>query len=250
MKKPMKTAITSALLLSIFALPAEAVNYRIQAGDTLSSIAKAHNVGISALMDANNLTDDMIYPGKYLYIPNDSSVQHKVAKGESLYLIAKKYGVTPQYIRQLNSLNSDTIYPGQTLTIRTERANLSSRGYTYTATQKEIDLLARLVHGEARGESLEGQIAVAAVVLNRLHNDDFPNTISQVIYQDLAFTAVSDGQFALTPNSQAYAAVRLALSGYDPSCGSLYYWNPRTATSEWIWGRTVLLKIDRHLFGI
>jgi len=247
-KKVMAIATVTAMISAGFSSTAWSVNYKIQKGDTLNSIAKKYDITVDALKQANNLSQDMIYVGNYLYIPENQ--YHKVVKGDSLYLIGKKYGVTPQSIKSLNGLKSDTIQVGQSLKIPKREVSLSYRGNSYSATKQEIDLLARVVHGEARGESMEGKVAVAAVVLNRLYDADFPNSIEGVIYEKLAFTAVQDGQINLTPDQEAYAAVRLALSGYDPSCGSLYYWNPRTSTSEWIWSRQVLLKIDNHLFGI
>lgn len=111
-------------------------------------------------------------------------------------------------------------------------------------------LLARCIHGEARGEPYVGKVAVAAVVLNRTRSSQFPNTIAGVIYQPLAFTAVADGQINLTPNKDAINAARDALNGWDPTYGCLYYWNPATATSKWIWSRKVTLKIGKHWFGI
>ena len=111
-------------------------------------------------------------------------------------------------------------------------------------------LLARCIHGEARGEPYIGKVAVAAVVLNRIESPQFPNTVAGVIYQPLAFTAVADGQINLTPNKDAINAARDALNGWDPTYGALYYWNPVTATSKWIWTRQVTLKIGKHWFGV
>ena len=110
-------------------------------------------------------------------------------------------------------------------------------------------LLARAIHGEARGEPYVGKVAVAAVVLNRTRDPAFPNTIAGVIYQPLAFTAVADGQINLTPNKDSINAARDALNGWDPTYGCRYYWNPATATSKWIWSRKVVLKIGKHWFG-
>ena len=248
MKKRIKLGAATLLISLLTANTAFAANYQIRSGDTLAKIAQNYGITVSALKSANNLTSDTIYPGNYLYIPQ--TTVHTVKSGDTLYLIGQSYGVTPQSIKELNSLSSDTLFVGQQLTIPQRTATLASRGHTYSATQSEIDLLARLVYGEARGESLEGQVAVAAVVLNRLHNTQFPNTVSAVVYENLAFTAVNDGQINLTPDTSAYTAVRLALAGHDPSLGSLYYWNPKTATSKWIWSRTVLIKIGNHLFGL
>lgn len=111
-------------------------------------------------------------------------------------------------------------------------------------------LLARTIHGEARGEPYVGKVAVAAVVLNRVRSPQFPNTAAGVVYQPLAFTAVADGQINLTPNKDSIKAARDALNGWDPTYGCLYYWNPVTATSKWIWSRRVVLKIGKHWFGL
>lgn len=117
-------------------------------------------------------------------------------------------------------------------------------------TKSEEYMLARTIHGEARGEPYVGKVAVAAVVLNRTKSPSFPNTVAGVVYQPLAFTAVADGQINLTPNKDAIKAARDALNGWDPTYGCLYYWNPITATSKWIWSRKVTLKIGKHWFGI
>jgi len=112
-------------------------------------------------------------------------------------------------------------------------------------------LLARAINGEARGEPYEGQVAVGAVILNRVESPDFPNTVAGVIYQPGAFTAVSDGQInvPIDPNSTVVKAARDALNGWDPTGGSLYYWNPATATSKWIWSRQIIKTIGKHNFG-
>lgn len=119
---------------------------------------------------------------------------------------------------------------------------------TTTATTNDTYLLARCVYGEARGEPYTGQVAIAAVVLNRVRHPSFPNTISGVIYQPGAFTAVADGQINLTPNDTALRAARDAQNGWDPSNGAIYYYNPVTATNQWIRSRPIHLTIGRHVF--
>lgn len=114
----------------------------------------------------------------------------------------------------------------------------------------DLYLLAKCVYAEARGEPYSGQVAVAAVILNRVASPSFPNTISEVIYQPWAFTAVNDGQINLEPNSTAYSAARDALNGWDPTYGCLYYYNPTTATSSWIWTRKTVVTIGEHVFAI
>lgn len=117
-------------------------------------------------------------------------------------------------------------------------------------SDEEIELLARAVYSEARGEPFHGQVAIAAVILNRVEHDDFPCTIGDVIFQPSAFTAVSDGQFWLSPDCQAYRAVAEALAGKDPSGGAIYYYNPVTATSHWIFSRQIIATIGKHVFAI
>lgn len=112
----------------------------------------------------------------------------------------------------------------------------------------DMDLLARAVYSEARGEPYEGQVAIAAVILNRIAHESFPNTVSGVIFEPRAFTAVADGQFWLEPNELAAKAVRDAINGWDPSGGAIYYFNPNTATSGWIWTRPQIKQIGKHVF--
>lgn len=115
-------------------------------------------------------------------------------------------------------------------------------------SQNDIQLLANAVYGEARGEPYVGQVAVAAVILNRIESATFPNTVAGVIFEPRAFTAVADGQIYLTPNDTAKEAVLDAINGWDPSSSALYYFNPDTATSSWIWTRPQIKKIGKHIF--
>ena len=124
----------------------------------------------------------------------------------------------------------------------------SSNSTTSSRSSADVDLLAKIVYAEARGEVYAGQVAIAAVVLNRVRNSSFPNSVSGVIYQPGAFTAVSDGQINLAPNSTAKKAAQDALNGWDPTYGSIYYFNPNTATSSWIWSRPYVITIGKHRF--
>lgn len=124
----------------------------------------------------------------------------------------------------------------------------SSSSGSSSSSSGDLYLLARLVHGEARGEPYKGKVAVAAVVLNRVKSSSFPNTIAGVIYQRGAFDAVSDGQINMQPDNESIRAARDAMNGWDPSNGCLYYYNPKTATSRWMLSRPVLLHIGQHAF--
>ena len=116
------------------------------------------------------------------------------------------------------------------------------------SNNSNLNLLARLVYGEARGEPYSGQVAVAAVVLNRVKSSKFPNTVAGVIYQSGAFDVVSDGQINMSPNSTAIKAAQDAINGWDPSYGAIYYFNPNTATNGWIWSRPLTVVIGKHRF--
>lgn len=151
-----------------------------------------------------------------------------------------------KYFQRRNGLTADGIVGAKTAAAM--GITLSSGGGGYNSS--DTYLLARAVYGEARGEPYLGQVAVAAVILNRVKSSKFPNSISGVIYQAGAFTCVSDGQINLTPNDTAMQAAKDALSGWDPTNGCLYYYNPRTATSAWIWSRQVRLVIGEHNFCV
>lgn len=126
--------------------------------------------------------------------------------------------------------------------------NSGNSGGSGGASSSQVDLLARLISAEARGEPYSGQVAVGAVVLNRIKHPSFPNTLPGVIYQSGAFTCISDGQFNQPVAESAYRAARDALNGVDPSGGAIYYFNPSTATSSWIWSRPLITVIGKHRF--
>lgn len=117
-------------------------------------------------------------------------------------------------------------------------------------SSSDVYLLARTIYAEGRGEPYVGQVAIGAVVLNRVRSAQFPNTIAGVVYQELAFTAVADGQINLTPNETAMKAARDAINGWDPSGGALYYYNPAVATSSWIFSRPTITVIGKHVFAM
>jgi len=140
---------------------------------------------------------------------------------------------------------------GLEVTGELDSTTTASLGVSSSAqTNSDLYLLAKLIHSEARGEPYVGQVAVGAVVLNRVKDPGFPNTLEGVIYQPWAFTALHDGQFNLEPNSSAYQAAQDAFNGWDPSYGSIYYYNPQTATSSWIFSRTTIVTIGNHVFAI
>ena len=145
-----------------------------------------------------------------------------------------------------NGLSVDGIAGTQTLKAMGITSNSSSSSSSNNSSN--VNLLARVVYGEARGEPYTGQVAVAAVVLNRVKSSKFPNTISGVVYQSGAFDAVADGQINMTPDTTAKKAAQDALNGWDPSYGAIYYFNPSTATNKWIWSRPMTVTIGKHHF--
>jgi len=136
------------------------------------------------------------------------------------------------------------------VTLRSGEGGSAAASSSGTYISSDHRLLAKLVYAEARGESYKGQVAVAAVVLNRVASSQFPNTVSGVVYQSGAFSCVSNGSINNTPDSSCIRAAREALNGWDPTGGCLYYYNPKTAADKWIFSRTVQTVIGRHSFAI
>jgi spore cortex-lytic enzyme len=155
-----------------------------------------------------------------------------------------------------NGLKADGVAGDQTLTSLGINAGQYAAGSAksdnnagkYTTDNQDVMLLARLINGEARGEPYEGQVAVGGVVLNRTRDSRFPSTIAGVIYQPGAFTAIVDGQIHAQMKQSSINAARDALNGWDPSSGAVYYFNPSTATSSWIWSRPLIKIIGKHRF--
>jgi len=124
----------------------------------------------------------------------------------------------------------------------------SAKAASPRSNKGDTELLAHLIHGEARGETFEGKVAIAAVIINRTKDARFPKTIAGVIYQPGAFTAISDGQANLQPDDISYKAAKDAIGGWDPSNGAVFYYNPSTATNKWIRTKKIVKKIGKHIF--
>lgn len=168
-------------------------------------------------------------------------------KGSADGIFGAKTKAAVVAFQKKNGLTADGIIGTRTA----QALGISLSGTTSSfssASSTDLNLLARVVYGEARGEPYTGQVAVAAVVLNRVRSSSFPNSVAGVVYQSGAFDCVSDGQINLTPNQSAYNAAKDALNGWDPTYGCLFYYNPRTATSKWMLSRTVKLSIGNHAF--
>ncbi len=143
-----------------------------------------------------------------------------------------------------NNLKVDGIAGEKTL----QAMGIYSSGSTNSQNESQVYLLAKVINGEARGEPYEGQVAVGAVILNRVQHPSFPNSISGVVYQKGAFTAVDDGQIDAEMYSSCMRAARDALNGWDPTGGAIYYYNPATATNQWIRSRKIICTIGKHVF--
>lgn len=153
-----------------------------------------------------------------------------------------------KYFQRKNGLTVDGIAGPATLKAMGIYSSSSSSSSASSSNSNNLNLLSRIIYGESRGEPYTGQVAVGAVVMNRVKSSSFPNTISGVIYQSGAFDAVRDGQINLTPDSTAKKAAQDALNGWDPSYGAIYYFNPSTATNKWIWSRPMTVTIGKHRF--
>ncbi len=226
--------------------------YYVKPGDSLFKIATRFETTIEKIRSLNKLYSDHLYVGQKIYIPLSDPrtyVTYFVQPGDSLYKIANQYRTTIKDVKEANNLSSNLLRVGQKLNIPIN-SNKNENRYRLSVSEDEMELLARAVYSEARGEPFEGQVAIAAVIINRVLHPIFPDSISGVIFQPWQFTAVHDGQFWLHPNKQAYAASRAALEGWDPTNGAIYYYNPDTATSRWVFYRTVIVKIGNHYFAV
>lgn len=207
---------------------------------------------IGAQLDVGSVYSVRINPGQKLPdisdIPRDRIIKYHVGLGDTLYDLATSFNTSIGVIMALNDMEQSIIRVGDT--IRLPINNLTPRQVlAKIVTEEDIELLARVIYGEARGEPFIGQVAVGAVVINRVLSDYFPDTFREVIYQKRQFSAVADGQFYLQPNRTAYRAAREALKGTDPTMGSMYYYNPKTANYQWWFEqRRMMVTIGDHIF--
>lgn len=182
-------------------------------------------------------------------IPPSKVIKYYVDSGDTLYDLAESFNTTPGVIMALNNMENSIIRNGEKIKLPIN--NLSKRQVlAKTVNQSDIEIMARTIHGEARGEPYIGQVAVGSVIINRVLSNQFPNNIKDVIYQNNQFTAVADGQINYAPNNTAYRAAKEALHGVDPTMGSLYYYNPKTAENKkWFSTRKVIVSIGAHVFA-
>jgi N-acetylmuramoyl-L-alanine amidase len=231
--------------------------YTVRNGDSLYLIGQKFGVTVDALKKANGLAGNYLTAGTRLVIPqgstpSSSSATYRVKSGDTIYLIAKAYGISMESLRQANGLGSNPVlYPGQVLKI--PAVSSSSGGSSkYYLSSSDIDLLARLVSAESDGEPFEGQVAVAATILNRLGDPRYPKTVSGIVYQIdngcYQYSPVLDGRINNPASSNAYRAVNSALSGWDPSGGANGFYNPVKTDSSWVKSKPVTAVIGNHVF--
>lgn len=245
--------ILAAIIMVAFAFVAQAeaaTPYTVKPGDTLWKISQAHGVPLSKLQAANGWPA-VLYVGQTLTIPGvNSGGTYIVKAGDTLWLIAKRYGTTVTAIKSANGLTSDYLYVGQTLTIPGQVSTPAPAPGVGKFTAEEMQLLAQIVHAEAQGEPYAGQVGVAAVVLNRIKDSRFPNTLKGVLFQTNAFSPVAEGTLWNTPSAASYKAALDAVNGYDPTYNAVYFFNPAgVGPNSWMWTRTVTVQIGNHIFA-
>lgn len=255
------SVMLAAALLSamLFANTANGASYTVANNDSLYKIGLLFGTSVSTIKADNRLTANMIYPGQVLYVKAGT---YTVKSGDSLYLIAKMYGISVEVLKKANNKWDNMIYPGQQLDIpatgSTTAVNAPAAAKTAASgqavipyTEADLDLLARLVTSEAESEPYAAQVGVAAVVVNRVKSDLFPNTISSVIYQKsdryYQFTPVENGWINKPTTQQARNAALEALKGSDPSNGALYYFDD-SATNKWLWSKPLKARIGHMVY--
>lgn len=257
MNKKIKVFFAVLVLSSLVPNIASAASYTVVKGDSLYTIGQLFGTTSGNLMAQNGLKSTVIYPGQKLEVP---ATVYTVQKGDSLYLIAKRYGISLNSLRKANGKWDDMIYAGQKLIIPgsasgsalsasvTAKANSGTIPYT----QSDLDLLARLITAEADNQPYVAKVAVGAVVVNRVKDSRFPNTISGVIYDKsygyYQFTPVMNGMINKPASQEALRAAYDALNGVDPTNGALYFFD-NTATNKWLWSKPIALRSGIMVFA-
>jgi N-acetylmuramoyl-L-alanine amidase len=253
--KKVKILLITACLSFVFVVPVQAATYKVTSGDSLYKIGTLFNTSSTTIMINNNLSSSIIYPGQAL---NVTAAGYTVKAGDSLFLIAYRYGIPLNNLRKANNKWDNFIYPGQTLilpginsssTPAVSKPVVSTPIVSYTAS--DLDLLSRLITSEAQGQPYNAQVSVGAVVLNRVKDSRFPNTIHDVIYEVSGgyyqFTPVLNGFITKPATAESIKAAKDALSGVDPTHGAVYYFDDST-TNAWLWSKPIAARIDRMVF--
>jgi len=173
---------------------------------------------------------------------------YTVRRGDSLYKISRRTGVSVAALRRRNGIWTNLLRIRQRIIIPTVRSRVAKR--RPTRYSGDINLLAKVIHAEAGAESYTGKVAVGGVILNRVQNPRFPQTIAGVVYQPHAFESVSNGIVNRPASRESMKAARDALNGWDPSGGAIYFFNPAKTRNRWIWGRRIINRLGKHVFAI
>lgn len=249
-----------ALFLVVPVTDAEAsTTHTVQRGESLWLIGNKYGVTVAQLQQTNGISGTTIYVGQRLVIPGGASTNsgvHTVVRGDTLFLIGQRYGVSHQEIMRLNNLSSATIYPGQTLRIPAAAGTTVSRSTVRpnasNISAADLDLLARIISAEAQGEPYLAQVAVGAVVLNRVAHKDFPNTIHRVVYERTngiyQFSPVQNGWINKPATESSRRAAVDALNGWDPTNGAIYFFES-WVTNKFLVSRPVATRIGAFTFA-
>ena len=243
-------------------------SYTVVSGDTLYSIADRYGTTVDAIKQDNNLTSNILNIGQTLSIPaggglvptQKTGTSYTVVSGDTLYSIADRNGTSVDAIKQANKLTSNNLSIGQTLTIPSSQTTVAPASPKFAAEhhsvvdQEELEWLAKMIYSEARGESLEGQIAVGAVIMNRVKSPLFPNTVKEVIFEKsygyYQFTPAQNGAIhEADPGPQQMEAAKRAMNGEDPTNGALFFYNPDKTSSTYLRSLEVSTKIGNHVFA-
>ncbi len=242
--------------------PAGSQVYTVRYGDSLYLISQRFGVSVEDIRAANNIWSNNLTVGQQLIIPGGSSNTqppagsqvYTVRYGDSLYLISQRFGVSVADLRQANNIWNNNLTVGQQLVIPKVASNPQPpSGGSVSLSNNEVELLARLVTAEAGGEPYEGQVAVAATILNRMRSPNYPNTVTSIIYQVVdgryyQFSPVLDGRINNPASSTAYRAVQDAVGGWDPSYGAIGFYNPGKTSNRWVSSQPVTTVIGNHVF--
>jgi N-acetylmuramoyl-L-alanine amidase len=287
MKKSVKQGKRQVFLFSVFILlfcvmsssvsTADATTldttrtYTVKAGDTLWRISQTFKIDVDELKRVNQLNSNIIQIGQSLIIPQQTDdARYVVQRGDSLWTISRRFGITVQELKTANRLSSDVLQIGQILVIPQTSGSAIAHAQQKSATvqvaavaeneaqisysREEFEWLTKIIEAEAGNQPYEGRVAVGSVVINRVHSDQFPDSIRQVIFQKTRnvyqFTPVGNGRiYRVTPSEDSIKAAKAALEGEDPTNGALFFYNPKISRDRWIRSRTVAVQIGQHTFA-
>jgi spore germination cell wall hydrolase CwlJ-like protein len=244
MSKKIKTLLFTLAFSFFLGKHAYAATYSVSPGDSLYKLGNLFNIPVSTIMTNNKLSSSTIYVDQKL---NILSSCYTIKSGDTLYSISKKFQVPIANIQKINNISNDTIFAGQNIYLP---AGLDTVSSAYSAS--DISLLSRLINAEAGGEPYEAQVAVGAVVMNRVKSADFPNSISGVINEQIngyyQFTPVLNGYINNPASQSSINAAYAAINGNDPTNGALFYFDNST-TNSWLWSLPISIEIDKMVFS-